>query len=100
MITKIKANITGATGMAGEGVLREALQHPAVASVLVINRKTCGITHPKLTEIIHADFFNLSAIETRLRGYNACSFCTGVSSAGMKEPEHRRSPMISQRVLQ
>ena len=66
MTAKIKAIITGATGMVGEGVLHECL---AVESVLVINRKPCGITHPKLTEIIHADFFNLSAIAP-LGSYN------------------------------
>ena len=90
MTTKIKAIITGATGMVGEGVLHEALQHPAVESVLVINRKPCGVTHPKLREIINADFFNLSAIEPQLSGYNACFFCAGVSSVGVKEPEYTK----------
>lgn len=90
MTTKIKVIITGATGMVGEGVLHEALQHPAVESVLVINRKSCGVTHPKLTEIIHADFFDLSAIEPQLSGYSACFFCLGVSSVGVKEPEYTK----------
>ena len=76
--------------MVGEGVLHEALHHPSVESVLVINRKPCGVTHPKLTEIIHADFFNLSAIEPQLSGYNACFFCLGVSSVGIKEPEYTK----------
>jgi uncharacterized protein YbjT (DUF2867 family) len=88
METEIKAIITGATGMVGEGVLSECLQHPQVAAVLVINRKPCGVTHPKLKEIIHKDFFDLSAIEDQLAGYNACYFCLGVSSVGMKEPEY------------
>ncbi|MDB5141344.1 MAG: hypothetical protein JWQ66_57 [Mucilaginibacter sp.] len=74
--------------MVGEGVLIECLQHPIVESVLVINRKPCGVTHPKLKEIIHKDFFDLSAIEDQLSGYNACYFCLGVSSVGMKEPEY------------
>lgn len=87
---KIRAIITGATGMVGEGVLHECLMHPAVESVLVINRKQCGITHPKLKEIIHADFFDLSAKEPDPTGYNACYFCAGVSSVGMKEPEFTR----------
>ncbi|MCX6304917.1 MAG: epimerase [Bacteroidetes bacterium] len=90
MNPKIKAIITGATGMVGEGVLHEALQHPNIESVLVINRKPCGVTHPKLTEIIHPDFFNLSSIESRLSGYNACFFCLGVSSVGVKEPEYTK----------
>jgi len=85
---KIKAIITGATGMVGEGVLIESLLHPDVEKVLVINRKPCGITHPKLTEIIHTNFFDLSPIAGQLKGYNACFFCLGVSSVGMKEDEY------------
>ena len=88
MDTKIKSIITGVTGMVGEGVLHECLLHPQVEAVLVINRKPCGVVHPKLKEIIHADFFDLSAIESQLSGYNACFFCLGVSSVGMKEPEY------------
>lgn len=87
---KIKAIITGATGMVGEGVLHECLLHTEVESVLVINRKPCGVKHEKLKEIIHRDFFGLSAIENQLGGYNACYFCAGVSSVGKKEDEYRR----------
>ena len=82
-LSPIKVIITGATGMVGEGVLYMSLQHPDVMSVLVINRKPSGVSHPKLKEIVHADFFNLSAIESELSGYNACFFCLGVSSVGM-----------------
>jgi uncharacterized protein YbjT (DUF2867 family) len=82
---KIKAIITGATGMVGEGVLIECLAHPDVEKILVINRRPCGVTHPKLTEIIHSDFLNLTPIEEKLIGYNACFFCLGVSSVGMKD---------------
>ena len=71
--------------MVGEGVLHECLQHPDVEEVLVINRKPCGVSHPKLKEIIHADFFNFSSIELQLENYTACFFCLGVSSVGMKE---------------
>lgn len=85
---KIRAIITGTTGMVGEGVLHECLMHPDVEAVLIINRKTYGLKHPKLTEIIHKDFFDLSAIENQLAGYNACYFCLGVSSIGMKEPDY------------
>jgi len=84
----IKVILTGATGMVGEGVLHECLQCSQVEQILVVNRKPCGIIHPKLKEIIHADFYDLSAIESRLTGYNACFFCLGVSSVGMKEPEY------------
>src|SRR5664280_727073 len=90
MSTKIKVIITGSTGMVGEGVLLECLQHPDVESILVINRRPCGVTNPKLSEIIHIDFNNLLPIESRLSGYNACFFCAGVSSVGMKEPEYTK----------
>jgi hypothetical protein len=89
-IVKIRAIITGVTGMVGEGVLHECLQHPDVEHVLVINRKPCGISHPKLTEIIHKDFFDLSEIKSQLSNYNACYFCLGVSSVGLKEEEYSR----------
>lgn len=85
---KIRAIITGATGMVGEGVLHECLLHKDVEAVLVIGRRSCGVIHPKLKEIIHADFHNLSAIENELTGYNACFFCLGVSSVGLKEIEY------------
>ncbi|MDB5025777.1 MAG: dependent epimerase/dehydratase family protein [Mucilaginibacter sp.] len=88
MDTKIRAIVTGATGMVGEGVLHECLLHPQVEAVLVVNRSPCGVVHPKLKEIIHPDFFDLSVIEDQLSGYNACYFCSGVSSVGMKEPEY------------
>lgn len=74
--------------MVGEGVLHECLLHEAVETILVINRKSCGVQHLKLKEIILTDFFDLSAIESQLTGYNACFFCLGVSSIGMKEPEY------------
>jgi len=90
MSTKIKAIITGVTGMVGEGVLHECLQHEDVEEVLVIGRKTCGVVHPKLKEILHQDFYDLSPVADKLVGYNACFFCLGVSSVGMKEPEYYR----------
>jgi uncharacterized protein YbjT (DUF2867 family) len=86
--TKINAIITGATGMVGEGVLHECLQHNDIDSVLVIGRKPCGISHPKLKEIVHKDLFNLTEIENQLKGYGACFFCLGTSSVGMKEAEY------------
>jgi uncharacterized protein YbjT (DUF2867 family) len=87
---KMRAIVTGATGMVGEGVLHECLQSPEVEAVLIINRRPSGITHPKLKEIIHQDFFDLSSIQAQLKGYNACFFCLGVSSVGMKEPEYTK----------
>ncbi|MEP6711903.1 MAG: NAD-dependent epimerase/dehydratase family protein [Ferruginibacter sp.] len=87
---KLRIIITGTTGMVGEGVLHECLLNDKVEEVLAINRKPYGVMHPKLKEIIHADFFNLSPIESQLYNYNACFFCLGVSSVGMKEPEFYR----------
>ncbi|MET3880383.1 epimerase [Chitinophaga sp. OAE865] len=87
---EIRAIITGSTGMVGEGVLHECLQHPDVKEVLVINRKPCGVQHPKLKEIIHENFNDMLPIATKLHGYNACYFCLGVSSVGMKEDAYKR----------
>jgi len=86
---RIKAIITGSTGMVGEGVLHECLLHPDVESVLVINRRPCMVQHQKLKEILHQDFSDFSPIEKELTGYNAGYFCMGVSSVGMKEETYR-----------
>ena len=88
--SSVRAIITGASGMVGEGVLHVCLQSDKVEKVLVVGRKTCNVSHPKLTEIIHKDFFNLSAIEKDLKGYNACFFCLGVSSTGVSNEEYKR----------
>jgi hypothetical protein len=87
-LMKIRPIITGATGMVGEGVLLECLDHPDVEQVLVINRKPGRVSHPKLREMIHIDFFNLEPIEQHLIGFNACFFCLGVSSVGMSKEEY------------
>src|SRR5688572_23158741 len=87
---KIRAIVTGVTGMVGEGVLHECLLHPDVEEVLVLGRKPYGPTHPKMKEVLHPDFFNLTPVEHKLRGYNACFFCAGVSSIGLKEDEYTR----------
>ncbi|NJJ41218.1 NAD-dependent epimerase/dehydratase family protein [Paenibacillus apii] len=89
-VSPIKVILTGATGMVGEGVLHECLLHPDVEEVLAVNRRPCGISHPKLKEIIHADWFNLAPIRDRLTGYDACFFCLGVSSVGKNEAEYAR----------
>lgn len=86
----MKVIVFGATGMIGQGVLAECLADPAVERVLVVGRSACGVTHEKLTELLHEDFFDYSAIEDRLRGYDACFFCLGVSSAGMSQEQYRR----------
>lgn len=84
----IKAIITGATGMVGEGILLECLSHPDLEQVLVINRRAGGIQHAKLREVIHSDFFDLGPIATQLEGYNACFFCLGTSSIGMSQGDY------------
>jgi uncharacterized protein YbjT (DUF2867 family) len=85
----MKAIITGATGMVGEGVLLECLNHLDLEQILVINRKPGGVSHPKLREIICKDFFDLQPIEQQLSGFNACFFCLGVSSVGMSQEEYK-----------
>jgi uncharacterized protein YbjT (DUF2867 family) len=86
-----RAIITGATGMVGEGVLLECLNHPAVEQIFVINRKPGGISHPKLREIIHTDFFDLAPIGPQLQGYDACFFCLGISSVGVSQQEYKHT---------
>lgn len=85
---KIRAIITGTTGMVGEGVLHECLNHPLVEQVLVVNRKSCGVVHEKLKEIIHSDFYDFNSIADQFAGYNAAFLCLGVTSVGKKEPEY------------
>ena len=87
----ISVILTGATGMVGEGVLLECLADPRVARVLVVNRKPLGRTHPKLTEIVHADFHDLAPIAHQLSGWDACLFCLAVSSIGMNEHDYRHA---------
>jgi NAD dependent epimerase/dehydratase family len=87
---KINAIITGTTGMIGEGVLHECLNHPDVESVLIINRRHFELEHPKLKEIIHNDFYNFTSIEDQLKGYNACYHILGTTSVGKKEDEYSR----------
>lgn len=86
----IRAIVTGASGMVGEGVMLTCLEHPDVKEVLVVGRRPCGHTHPKLKEIVHKDFYDLSAIAGQLKGYNACYFCLGVSSVGMNEEQYTK----------
>jgi uncharacterized protein YbjT (DUF2867 family) len=80
----------GATGMVGQGVLRECLIDPDVRSIVTIGRSTTGQQHEKLREIVHKDFSDFSAIESELSGFDACFFCLGVSSAGMTEKDYER----------
>jgi uncharacterized protein YbjT (DUF2867 family) len=80
----------GATGMIGQGVLRESLLDPEVQNVLSIGRSLTGQRHPKLRELVHTDFLDFSALEPEIEGFDACFFCLGVSSAGMSEERYQR----------
>src|SRR5580700_4019100 len=85
----MKVILFGATGMVGQGVLRECLLDPGIESVLSVGRSPSGQRHAKLREIIHDNFVDYSAIEAQLTGYDACFFCLGVSSIGMSEERYR-----------
>jgi uncharacterized protein YbjT (DUF2867 family) len=85
----MKIILFGATGMVGQGVLRECLLDADVESVLAIGRSPTGQRHVKLREIVRDDFLDYSAIEPELTGYDACFFCLGVSSVGMNEERYR-----------
>jgi len=85
---KLKVILFGSSGMIGQGVLNECLNNDLVNSILVVNRLACGITHPKLKEIIHLNMFDLAPSSKELTGYDACLYCLGVSSAGMGEEEY------------
>jgi uncharacterized protein YbjT (DUF2867 family) len=80
----------GATGMVGQGVLRECLLDPDVKLVRAVGRTATGVVHPKLRETIRADLWNYASIEADLSGFDACFFCLGVSSAGMSEQDYDR----------
>jgi uncharacterized protein YbjT (DUF2867 family) len=86
----VKVILLGATGMVGQGVLRECLLDPEVETVLAIGRNATALQHEKLHEIVHNDPSDLSAIEGKLSGYDACFFCLGVSAVGMTEDAYRR----------
>src|SRR5262245_38895735 len=76
--------------MIGQGVLRECLLDPDVTRVLTIGRTATGARHAKLQEIAHPDMWNYAAIDDQLRGFYACFFCLGVTSAGMSEADYTR----------
>jgi uncharacterized protein YbjT (DUF2867 family) len=80
----------GASGMVGGGALRECLEDPGVEAVLSVGRRSCGVTHAKLRELTHPDLFDLAAVAEKLRGYDACFYTIGVTSAGMSESDSRR----------
>ena len=85
----MKVILFGATGMVGQGVLRECLLDANVERVLAVGRSPTGQAHAKLRELKHDNFVDFSAIESQLTGYDACFFCLGVSSIGMDEARYR-----------
>ena len=82
--------IFGATGMVGQGVLRECVLDPGVDRVLVVGRHATGVRDPKVRDVVHGDLWNFAAIESELTGFDACFFCLGVSAVGMKEADYER----------
>lgn len=82
--------ITGATGYVGEGVLLECLAHPAIDEVLVVGRRSCDRTDPKLKELLVKDFLSMASVADQLRGYDGCFYCAGVSSLGKNEADFTR----------
>ena len=80
--------VFGATGMIGQGVLRECLHDPDVRLVKSVGRSASGAQHPKLRDLIHGDLHNFAPIEHELAGSDACFFCLGVTSAGMSEADY------------
>jgi uncharacterized protein YbjT (DUF2867 family) len=85
----MKVILFGATGMVGQGVLRECLLDAGIEDVLVVGRSPTGQSHDKLREIIHDDFVDYSGIEAQLAGFDACFFCLGVSSLGIDAARYR-----------
>ncbi|RKH68119.1 hypothetical protein [Corallococcus aberystwythensis] len=86
----MKIILFGASGMVGAGALREALNAPKVESVLSIGRRSCGVTHPKLRELLLQDLFDFAAVEDQLVGYDACIWAVGISSVGLDEAAYAR----------
>ena len=76
--------------MIGEGVLYECIHSDIVEKILVITRKPTGYSNPKLSEIVHSDFLDISSLQKQVSGYNACFFCLGVTSLGRNETEYTR----------
>jgi uncharacterized protein YbjT (DUF2867 family) len=86
----MKVLLFGATGMVGQGVLRECLRDPDVDRIVTLGRSATGVEHAKLREIVHRDMFDYTSIENELGGFDACFFCLGVSSFRMSEAVYTR----------
>jgi len=86
----MKVILFGATGMVGQGVLRECLADSQVRSILIVGRSSSGVDSPKVREIVRPDLFDYSDLENELTGFDACFFCLGISAAGMSEEAYHR----------
>jgi uncharacterized protein YbjT (DUF2867 family) len=86
----IRPLVFGATGMVGQGVLRECLLDPHVNQVVTVGRRPTGSTHPKLQELLHDNLMDQGPLEQSLGGFDACFFCLGVSAIGLTESEYTR----------
>lgn len=84
----MKVILFGATGMVGQCVLNECLKSSIIDEILIVGRRSCGIEHDKIKEIIHSDFHDYSAIEDQFQGFDACFYCLGVSSVGMSKDKY------------
>ena len=82
--------IVGASGMVGGYALRFALENPAVGTVTSIGRKKLGISNPKLTEVLHPDFSDCSALAVVLTGQDAAAFCLGAYTGSVSDADMRR----------
>lgn len=89
-VDRLKVVFIGASGMVGAAVLQECLENPDVGEILSVGRSPSGRRHPKLTELIHPDLDDLKPVAERLKGYNACFYAVGASSAGMNEADYTR----------
>lgn len=85
-----KVIIFGSTGMIGHAVLIECLEDVRISDILLVNRKTCGIQHNKIKEVLHNDFYNFNPIASQFAGYDACLFCLGISSVGLSEGDYHK----------
>jgi hypothetical protein len=86
----MKLILLGATGMVGSGTLREAVADPEIDAVLSVGRRSCGVQHPKLRELIMPDLFEIGSVELQLSGWDACIWALGISSVGLDETAYAR----------
>jgi len=87
-VTRVNVILFGATGMVGQGVLRECLEDEGIERVFIIGRKPAAQKHPKVTELTLPDMYDVESARTTLAGFDACFYCLGVSAVGLSESEY------------